>query len=528
MAQSYDYVIVGAGAAGCVLANRLSARPELRILLLEAGGADSNPNIHMPAGLGRIIKNRRINWDYRTEPEAQLLDRQLYWPRGRVIGGSTSINAMCYTRGHRRDYDEWARVAGADWAYEQVLPFFRTAEDNENGSNEYHGHGGPLGVQNPRYTNVLSGVFVEAAAAAGFARNADFNGATQEGVGLYQVMQRHGARCSAASAYLHPIRHQRGNLTIIARALATRVLIENGRTVGVEYRHQGKTETARAEREVLLSCGAIATPQLLLLSGIGPAAKLDEYSIPVQVDLPEVGRNLQDHLDFCTVQQSKKAVTYEFNAAQMLVVAARYLLTRRGPGTSNIAESGGFVRSPLAVDERPDVQFHFVPAQLDDHGRNRLPGHGYTLHACGLRPRSRGHVTLRSAKPEDPPRIYANYLSDPFDLKVMMESIQLSRAILSRAPFSPYRGREVFPGEGVLARDQIETILRRKAETIYHPVGTCRMGTDSASVVDGALRVRGTEGLRVVDASVMPTLIGGNTTAPTIMIAEKIAAAMLA
>jgi choline dehydrogenase-like flavoprotein len=306
------------------------------------------------------------------------------------------------------------------------------------------------------------------------------------------------------------------------------VLIENGRTVGVEYRHQGKTETARAEREVLLSCGAIATPQLLLLSGIGPAAKLDEYSIPVQVDLPEVGRNLQDHLDFCTVQQSKKAVTYEFNAAQMLVVAARYLLTRRGPGTSNIAESGGFVRSPLAVDERPDVQFHFVPAQLDDHGRNRLPGHGYTLHACGLRPRSRGHVTLRSAKPEDPPRIYANYLSDPFDLKVMMESIQLSRAILSRAPFSPYRGREVFPGEGVLARDQIETILRRKAETIYHPVGTCRMGTDSASVVDGALRVRGTEALRVVDASVMPTLIGGNTTAPTIMIAEKIAAAMLA
>jgi choline dehydrogenase len=528
MAQTYDYVIVGAGAAGCVLAHRLSARPELRILLLEAGGSDNNRNIHMPAGLGRVVANRRINWDYRTEPERELLDRQLYWPRGRVLGGSTSINAMCYTRGHRLDYEEWARVAGADWGYEQVLPYFRQAEDNENGANAYHGQGGPLGVQNLRYTNVLTGVFVEAAAAAGFARNADFNGSAQEGVGFYQVMQRDGARESAASAYLHPIRHQRKNLTLVMRAVVTRVLIENGRAVGVEYRRHGKSESVRAEREVLLSAGAIATPQLLLLSGVGSAAKLNEYGIAVEVDLPEVGRNLQDHLDFCTVQQCKKAVTYEFNAAQILVAGARYMLSKRGPGTSNIAEGGGFVRSPLAVDERPDVQFHFVPAQLDDHGRNRLPGHGYTLHACGLRPRSRGYVTLRSAKPEDPPRIYARYLSDPFDVRVLLEGITLSRAVLSQAPFREYRGREVFPGDGVSARDQIETVLRRKAETIYHPVGTCRMGTDHASVVDGALRVRGVEALRVVDASVMPTLIGGNTTAPTIMIAEKAAKALLA
>ncbi|HWW20230.1 MAG TPA: GMC oxidoreductase, partial [Steroidobacteraceae bacterium] len=268
-------------------------------------------------------------------------------------------------------------------------------------------------------------------------------------------------------------------------------------------------------------------PQLLMLSGIGPASELAAHGIEVKVDLPEVGRNLQDHLDFCTVQQSTRAVTYEFNATQMMLVGLRYGLTHGGPGSSNLAEGGGFVRSALAIDQRPDVQFHFLPAQLDDHGRHRLPGHGYTLHACALRPRSRGYVTLRSGSPEDSPRIFARYLSDPFDARVLLEGIQLSRAVLSQAPFKPYRGKEVYPGEGVTAHDQIESVLRRKAETIYHPVGTCRMGADPASVVDPSLRVRGVEALRVVDASVMPMLIGGNTTAPTMMIAEKIAQTML-
>jgi choline dehydrogenase len=434
---------------------------------------------------------------------------------------------MCYIRGHRLDYDDWARAAGPEWSYEQVLPYFKQSEDNQNGANDFHGSGGPLSVQNLRYTNVLSRAFVEAGAAAGFARNNDFNGPDQAGVGLYQVTQKDGRRCSAARAYLHPVA-ARTNLTVLTQAAATRVLFEQGRAVGVEYRHDDKLESARAEREVLLAGGAIATPQLLMLSGIGPAATLVEHGIEVRVDLPEVGRNLQDHLDFCTVQQSTKAVTYEFGSAHKLLVGLRYLLTRNGPGSSNIAEAGGFVRSPLAIDQRPDVQFHFVPAQLDSHGRKRLPGRGYTLHACALRPKSRGYVTLRSAKPGDSPRIFARYLSDPFDLRIMMEAITLSRSILSQAPFKPYRGKEVFPGERVTAHDQIESVLRRKAETIYHPVGTCRMGTDSASVVDPSLRVRGVEGLRVVDASVMPTLIGGNTTAPTLMIAEKIAAAMAA
>lgn len=527
MAGSYDYVIVGAGAGGCVLANRLSAKPEVRVLLLEAGGHDRNPNIHMPAGLGRIVNNERINWGYYTEAEPELLGRPLYWPRGRVLGGSTSINAMCYTRGHRLDYDEWARVAGPEWGYEQVLPYFLKTEDNQNGANAYHGTGGPLAVQNLRYTNVLSRAFVEAGVAAGFARSEDFNGAEQAGVGLYQVMQKNGVRASAATAYLHPVR-ARTNLTVITRALATRVVFENGRAVGVEYVHRGVASTARAEREVLLACGAIATPQLLMLSGVGPVAELVRHGIDVRVDLPQVGQNLQDHLDFCTVQRSTRAVTYEFNAARMLLVGMQYMLTKNGPGSSNIAEAGGFVRSPLAIDQRPDVQFHFVPAQLDNHGRNRLPGNGYTLHACALRPRSRGAIGLRSAKPEDAPRIFARYLSDPFDLKIMFEGIKLARTVLAKAPFEPYRGREVFPGEGVTAHDQIESVLRRKAETIYHPVGTCRMGTDNASVVDPSLRVRGVEALRVVDASVMPTLIGGNTTAPTLMIAEKIAAGMMA
>jgi choline dehydrogenase len=524
--RSYDFVIVGAGAGGCVLANRLSERPELRVLLLEAGGTDVNPFIHMPAGLAQLVNDKRINWNYQTEAEPALLNRRLYWPRGRVLGGSTSINAMCYTRGHALDYDEWGMLAGTEWSYAQVLPYFRKAEDQANGSNEFHGVGGPLSVEDLKCRNPLSAAFVEAARASGWALNTDFNGASQEGVGFYQVMQRDGVRCSAATGYLRPAR-ARSNLSVQTHSLVTRVLVEHGQAVGVEYRHRGSLRVARAEREVLLTGGSIGTPQLLMLSGVGCADALAALGISPIANLPEVGRNLQDHLDFCTLVKCIRPITYDFNRWQELSVALRYLFTRSGPGVSNIAEAGGFIRTRLAPDMRPDVQLHFVPAQLDDHGRNRLPGHGYTLHACGLRPRSRGFLALASLNPEDPPRICAQYLSDERDLDVLMEAIELSRAILNAAAFQGFRGREVFPGESLRTRAELEGILRQKAETIYHPVGTCRMGMDDAAVVDPSLRVRGIERLRVADAAVMPRLIGGNTTAATVMIAEKAATKVL-
>jgi choline dehydrogenase-like flavoprotein len=525
-AQAFDYVIVGAGSGGCVLANRLSASSDLRVLLLEAGGRDASPFIHMPAGLARLVGNREVDWRYYTEPEPELHDRRLYWPRGRVLGGSSSINAMCYTRGHRLDYDEWGVLAGEQWSYARVLPYFLKAEDYAHGASEYHGAGGPLSVEDLRFRNPLSAVFVEAGVACGLPRNPDFNAALQEGVGFYQVTQRRGRRCSAAVAYLQPAR-SRANLEIRTRCLATRVLFSGNRAIGVEYRRDGVTAVAHAEREVLLAAGAIGSAQLLLRSGIGPAQELRALGIDVAVDLPQVGCNLQDHLDFCTLTKCTRPITYDFTRSQELAVALRYLLTHSGPGVSNIAEAGGFARTHLAVDARPDVQLHFVPAQLDDHGRNRLAGHGFTVHACVLRPRSRGRLTLMSSRPDDPPRIEARYLSEPGDLDVLLEGMGLSRAIIGAEPFAAFRGREIFPGEALSERRELEEMVRRKAETIYHPCGTCRMGNDAAAVVDPELRVRGVQGLRVADASVMPRLIGGNTNAPTIMIAEKAAESVL-
>ena len=496
------------------------------MLLLEAGGADRNPLIHMPAGLAGLVHNRDLNWAYLTEPVSGLLDRQLYWPRGRVLGGSSSINAMCYTRGHARDYDEWALLSDPQWSYANVLPVFRRVEDQARGADAFHGVGGPLSVEDLLHRNTLSDTFVAAGVAAGLPRNPDFNGARQEGVGHYQVTQRSGRRCSAAVAYLRPAL-RRPNLEVRTRALALRVLFERERAVAVEYADKRGRALARATRAVIVAAGAVASPQLLMRSGVGPAAELETHGIPVVCDRREVGANLQDHLDFCTLYKSTKAVSYDFNRWQELVVALRYWATGSGPGVSNIAEAGAFYRSPLAPDERPDIQLHFVPAQLDDHGRNRLPGHGFTLHACGLRPWSRGRVALRSASALEPPRILPGYLDEPRDLDVLLEGVRLCREIVHTAPFAEFRGAEVFPGDGCISREDIAQMVRRKAETIYHPVGTCRMGNDPESVVDCELRVRGVEGLRVVDASVMPRLVGGNTNAPVIMIAEKAAAAIL-
>ena len=518
--MDYDYVIVGAGSAGCVLANRLSANPANRVLLLEAGGRDWHPFIHMPAGLARLVHHKRINWSYETEPQSELDGRRLYWPRGKVLGGSSSINAMCYCRGHRKDYDEWAAAGNTGWNFDGVLPYFIRAEDHENGASPWHGTGGPLSVQNLRHVNPLSGVFLEAAAEAGLGLNDDFNGPHQRGCGYYQVTQRNGRRCSSAVAYLRPVRSRR-NLTVRTNALAEAILFDAERAAGVRYRAGGTPARAEAGH-VILAAGAINSPQLLMLSGIGPPDHLRAIGIPVRQALGGVGRNLQDHLDICTLVRSRHPVTYD--QLSDFVVGLRYLLSRRGPGSSNIAEAGGFVVSRLATDERPDIQLHFVPALLDDHGRNRLQGHGVTLHACALAPQSRGELTLRSADPQDAPVLQPRYLSAAYDRAMMVECARLAREVFAQPAFRDWIGEEIFPGPDSRTDEDLLAFVRRKAETIYHPVGTCRMGTDDTAVVDPTLHVRGVTALAVVDASVMPQLVAGNTNAPTMMIAEKFSA----
>ena len=516
-----DHIIVGAGSAGCVLANRLSADGARRVVVLEAGGRDTSPFIHMPAGLARLVGDLSLNWDYSTEPEPGLDGRRLWWPRGRVLGGSSSINAMCYTRGQPQDYDGWALAGARGWSYAEVLPFFKRAEDQARGADAWHGSGGPLTVSDLRYRSGLSQTFLDAARERGFPANPDFNGARQEGVGWYQVTQKAGRRASAAVAYLRPALGRR-NLTVVTGALVTRLLIERGRIAGVEFRERGAMRTLHAAT-VTLAGGSINSPQLLLLSGIGPAADLERLGIRVEADLAGVGGNLQDHLDYCTLVKSVQPVGYDFSPLGEAWVGVRYLLTRGGPGASNLAEAGGFLRSAAAADERPDVQLHFVPAQLDDHGRNRLPGHGYTLHCCALRPASRGRITLATADPAAKARIQANYLDAPADARTLIAGIRLARDILAAPAFDRYRGAELFPGAALQSDAELLGAIRAKAETIYHPVGTCRMGTDALAVVDPALAVRGIEGLSVADASVMPTIPSGNTNAPTIMIAEKAA-----
>ena len=521
----YDYIVVGAGSAGCVLADRLSESGQYSVLLLEAGGSDWNPFVHMPAGIAQLNKFRGISWNYDTEAEAALNNRKLYWPRGKLLGGSSSINAMCYIRGHKSDYDHWRDLGNPGWGYADVLPYFRKSEHNSRGADAFHGDSGPLHVSDLRHTNVLSHAFIDAAQQAGFGANTDFNGAEQAGFGLYQVTQNNGRRCSTAVSFLARARTRR-NFTLRTHAQALGLVFDGTRATGVRYLRHGREQVATAAREVILSGGAINTPQLLMLSGIGEEAALRAAGIRPMLNLKGVGKNLQDHLDICTLNYCNAKVTYD--TASDLMVGMEYLCTGGGIGSSNIAEAGGFAASRYAQAGQPDLQFHFVPALLEDHGRTRPAGQGFTVHVCALHPESRGEIALASNNPLAKALMRPNYLSADGDLKTMLDGLRISRDIFAAKSLAKYTAKEFLPGAALNTPAELSAYIRQKAETIYHPVGTCKMGSDDTAVVDAQLRVHGTLGLRVVDASIMPTLIGGNTNAPTIMIAERASDLILA
>lgn len=516
----YDYIIVGAGSAGCVLANRLSEDGTSQVLLLEAGKPDKRREIHIPTGAIRLLKTE-YDWAYETEPQPHLHNRRLYWPRGKTLGGSSSINAMIYIRGHPRDYDRWAALGNEGWSFTEVLPYFKRSEDQQRGASAYHAQGGFLAVSDPRHPNILSQAFVHGAMSLGMPYNGDFNGETLAGVGFYQATIKAGQRHSTATAFLKPALN-RPNLTVITEAHVTRLQIADARAIGVEYVRRGRLYQFPARREVLLCGGAINSPQLLLLSGIGPAEQLQALGLPVVVNLPGVGRNLQDHLLVAITYECSRPVS--MSNAQSLRNLLLYTLWRRGPLTSNGVEAGGFVR--IRDADVPDLQFHAGPFILQAHGFGPVSPfdrHGFTLSPGLLRPRSVGEITLASADPFAPPRIQPNYGADPGDLDVLVEGAKLARAIAQSPAYDPYRGRELTPGPEVVTDADWLNFVRDSAETIYHPVGTCKMGRDPLAVVDPRLRVHGVAGLRVVDASIMPEIIGGNTNAPTIMLAEKAA-----
>lgn len=528
----FDYVIVGGGSAGCVLAARLSEDPTIRVCLLEAGPTDKSILIHVPAGLALMAKSNQVNWALSTVPQPGLNGRRGYQPRGKVLGGSSSVNAMVYIRGHRNDYDQWAAQGNPGWSYDDVLPYFKRAEHNERGADEFHGSGGPLNVMDLRSPNRFGPIFVEAAKQCGYAANPDFNGAEQDGVGPYQVTHRNGERMSAAKAYLTPLLSSAGsgvasrpNLTVITDALATRVLLEGRRAIGVEYRRAGATAIARAEREVLVCAGALLTPQLLMLSGIGPAEHLRSLGIPVICDSAGVGTKLHDHVDVVQVYDSAAntdlfglSVRGAVNAVKGIV---EWRNKRSGMLTTNFAEAGGFARSSAELSA-PDLQFHFVIAKLVNHGRTTQFGHGFSCHVCLLHPKSRGSVRLNSADPAQAPAIDPNFLAEREDVDKLVIGFRKMREIFNAPAMAPYRGAELFSASAQ-SDSEIESYIRRTADTIYHPVGSCRMGPADSDPLDSQLRVKGIEALRVVDASIMPSVVAGNTNAPVIMIAEKIA-----
>lgn len=528
---SFDYIIVGAGSAGSVLANRLSENNKNKVLVLEAGPEDKSPFIKIPGAFAYFMYSNKYNWRYESEAVPDIRNGQpLFCPRGKTLGGSSAINAMVYIRGHASDYDHWESLGNKGWGYQDMLELFKQSEANDRGADDYHGAKGPLNVSDTYNTYPLNDCFINGAKQAGYPLTDDFNGAQFEGAGYYQFTIKDGERCGVTKAYLNPAR-ARKNLTVECEAFVERVVFVNNVAVAVEYIQHGKKMMASAEKEVILCGGAFNSPQVLMHSGIGAKEELAKHKIPLIHDLPGVGKNLQEHVDACVLVESKKKDGFSVapgSLLKMLPDTLKYFTSKKGNLANSITQAGAFLKSNPTVDV-PDIQMHFVPLLFDDCGRDLklLSGHGYSLHVCVLRPKSRGTVSLQSANPQDPVKIDFNFFSDPEDAKVLVDGIRVVRKILETPAFSTHRGKEIHPGKGVTSDEEILQKCKDRLGLVYHPVGTCKMGCDDLSVVDDQLRVHGIQNLRVVDASIMPTLISGNTNAPTIAIAEKAALMIL-